>query len=66
MPYTTPVDNLSLYDGLPPAQAIVAAWTIPGSNPTVHATAQRHVRAAMPLLARAIERLVAERITQGE
>lgn len=48
------------YDHLPPVEAIVQAWTIKGPQPQYHDFAKNAVARAMPLLARAIERLVKE------
>lgn len=48
------------YDHLPPVEAIVQAWTIEGPQPLYHNAAKNAVAQAMPLLARAIERLVKE------
>lgn len=56
---TTPAGE-QRYDHLPAAEAVRAAWTQPGLNPAWHAEAQQVVRDAMPLVARALERLAAE------
>ncbi len=53
---TTP-DGLRHYDHLPAAEAIRLAWTSPGRNPDWHRKMQDTVRAAMPVLARALDRL---------
>lgn len=54
----TPITERGLrqYDKLTPVRAILDAWTVPGNNPAAHAEAQRIVRAAMPLLGRALDR----------
>jgi len=55
----TPVSERGLrqYDALPPLEAIVKAWNNPGKHPSHHEAARRTVRDAMPLLARALDRL---------
>lgn len=53
---TTPA-GLRRFDDVDPAQAVVRAWTDPGRFPGWHARAQRVVRSAMPVLARALDRL---------
>lgn len=50
---------LEKYDHLPPEQAIIRAWTDGDPSPRWHGLAMRDVHNAMPLLARAVERLVA-------
>lgn len=59
----TPVtDNgLRKYDHLPPEEALVRAWTTPGSHPRWNEARKQEVRDGMPLLARALDRLVNER-----
>ena len=56
----TPVTprGLRKFDHLPPAEAVIAAWTSTGSNPSWGEAAIAETRAAMPLLARALDRLV--------
>ena len=56
----TPVTprGLRKFDHLPPAEAVIAAWTSTGSNPRWGEAAIAETRAAMPLLARALDRLV--------
>ena len=56
----TPVTprGLRKFDHLPPAEAVIAAWTSTGSNPSWGEAAITETRAAMPLLARALDRLV--------
>lgn len=56
---TTP-RGLRRYDDLPPAEAVVQAWTSPGPRPDWHHACVAEVRAAMPLLARALDRLADE------
>ena len=58
----TPVSVVGLvkYDDRDPAEAIVYAWTKPGVNPEWHSRQVEYVRESMPLLARAIDRLVEE------
>ncbi len=57
---TTP-DGLRRYDHLPPAEAAVKAWTEAGPHPAWHKMAHRAAAEAMPLLARALDRMAAER-----
>ena len=56
----TPVTprGLRKFDHLPPAEAVVAAWTSAGSDPSWGEAAITETRAAMPLLARALDRMV--------
>ena len=56
----TPVTprGLRKFDHLPPAEAVIAAWTSTGSNPSWGEAAIAETRAAMPLLARALDRMV--------
>lgn len=56
----TPVTprGLRKFDHLPPAKAVTAAWTSAGSNPSWGEAAIAETRAAMPLLARALDRMV--------
>lgn len=56
----TPVtkEGLHMYDHLPPLVAVVSAWVNPGANPGWHYTMQDEVRKSMPVLARALDRLV--------
>lgn len=49
-----------IYDHLPAREAVLRAWTVPGSNPTWHESARREVAGVMPLLARALDRLARE------
>lgn len=59
----TPVTPSGLHgmDQLPPEEALVRAWTVPGRNPAWHRLTVRVVRDAMPLLARALDRLAEDR-----
>lgn len=52
--------TLNMYDGLPPEEAVAAAWTIKGRNPNYHVIKKAEVREAMPLLGRALDRLAEE------
>lgn len=56
---STPVteQGLQKYDGYPRVFAIDLSWREPGSNPEHHAKMQQVVREAMPLLARALDRM---------
>lgn len=58
--------SLEKYDHLPPEQAIIRAWTDGDPSPRWHALAIRDVDNAMPLLARAVERLVKRELTKHE
>ena len=51
--------NIEMYDKLPPDLAVVRAWNDPGRSPMAHREAQDNLRKSMPLLARALDRLVA-------
>ena len=55
----TPVSPAKLrrYDHLPAAEAASRAWAKPGVNPEWHREMRQRVRDAMPLLARALDRL---------
>jgi hypothetical protein len=61
-PYTD--KGLIQYDHLTPVEAVAKAWTEPGPHPAWHEETKRAVRDAMPLLARALDRLTTERGTQ--
>lgn len=50
--------NIEMYDMLPPDQAVARAWADPGRSPMTHREAQDNLRKSMPLLARALDRLV--------
>jgi hypothetical protein len=56
----TPVTEAGLrqFDNLPPGMAVAHAWTDAGNQPHYHRMMQDNVRAEMPLLARALDRLV--------
>jgi hypothetical protein len=56
----TPAANLEKYDHLDAADAVINAWLDPGDNPVWHRVMQKELHETMPLLARAIERLVEE------
>lgn len=55
-PYTE--SGLKQYDHLHPLEAVLRAWTEPGPRPDWHRAKKEHVRAASPLLARALDRSV--------
>lgn len=59
----TPVTPAGLrkYDDLPAALAVVRAWTNPGNEPGWDSRCKREARAALPVLARALDRLAVER-----
>jgi hypothetical protein len=48
------------FNAMPPVAAVRRAWTDRGNNPRYHKTSQRMVRAYMPLLAEALDRLAAQ------
>lgn len=52
--------DLTLYDHLPPEDAVRAAWKIAGRMPTYHMAMRMEVGDRMPLLARALYRLERE------
>ncbi len=56
----TPVseEGLKTYDDLPVEEAVALAWSEAGNNPTWHFRMQQIVRAQMPVLARALDRMV--------
>ncbi|WNN94561.1 hypothetical protein SEA_LEWANDO_58 [Arthrobacter phage Lewando] len=58
----TPVteDGLKTFDSLPADEAVLAAWMYEGNHPAWHHRMQQIVRAQMPVLARALDRLVEE------
>lgn len=58
----TPVTESGLrqYDHLEPVQAVLAAWNAPGPRPDWHLRMRLEVTNAMPLLARALDRLTQE------
>lgn len=55
----TPIteEGLAQYDDLPAGEAVLLAWTEAGNNPRWHMLRQDDVRAEMPVLARALDRL---------
>jgi hypothetical protein len=55
---TTP-EGLRQYDHLPAVEAVLLAWTDPGTHPAWHRDRQAELRRAMPVLARALDRLTA-------
>ena len=61
MTYTprTP-EGLRSLDHLEPADAVLRAWTEPGPHPEWHERTRAELHLAMPLLARALDRLEAE------
>lgn len=66
MPEPTPTtpEGLQQFDHLPAAEAVVLAWVVPGHAPRYHRDMQDLVRKQMPVLARAIERLVDQTHTE--
>ena len=56
----TPVtkEGLAKFDDLSPGEAVLMAWSEPGDNPHYHRMIQDDVRAQMPVLARALDRMV--------
>jgi len=61
-PYTpTTARSHTKWDDLPPEDALVRAWTEPGRNLRWHRMCIQVVRDCMPVLARALDRLVDER-----
>jgi hypothetical protein len=58
----TPVteEGLQQFDDLPPGIAVILAWSEPGDNPKWHYAMQDVIRGQMPVLARALDRLVKE------
>lgn len=53
-------EALTRYDRLPPAQAVLLAWTNPGPHPDWHTKMQERLRLEMPLLAHNLDRLAQE------
>lgn len=51
-------EGLVQYDGFSPGEAIFMAWSEPGDFPRWHAKQQEEVRKTMPVLARALDRMV--------
>jgi hypothetical protein len=58
----TPVtpSGLAQFDDLPAMQAVVKAWTDPGSHPDWHNHMKVRLSNQMPVLARALDRLAKE------
>lgn len=56
----TPVteEGLAQFDDLPAALAVALCWSEPGDNPRWHRKMQEEVRDRMPVLARALDRLI--------
>ena len=56
----TPVtkEGLEQYDDLQPGEAVLLAWSEPGNFPQWHRQMQNEVRKNMPVLARALDRMV--------
>lgn len=53
-------EGLRQYDDLSAAEAVARAWGDPGRYPTWHHRMQQIVRKQMPVLARALDRIVEE------
>lgn len=51
-------NNILMYDRLSPQEAVIQAWSDAGRSPAAHQAAQNRLRKDMPLLARALDRLV--------
>ena len=51
-------EGLEHFDDLPPGLAVALAWSEPGENPQWHRKMQAEVRKQMPVLARALDRLI--------
>lgn len=62
---TTPEGPRKL-DHLPPLEALAEAWSTPGPHPSIHLLHRRMVRDAMPLVARALDRLADDNPTTKE
>ena len=60
----TPVtpEGLARFDDLTPVQAVVKAWTVPGSHPDWHNHMKAMLSNQMPVLARALDRLAKEEV----
>lgn len=58
----TPVTpkGLQQFDNHDAVTAVIEAWTIQGNNPAWHQEMQKQVAVRMPVLARALDRLVKE------
>lgn len=57
---STPVteEGIIQFDELPPGVAVALAWSEVGENPAWHYKMQDEVRTQMPVLARALDRMV--------
>lgn len=57
---STPVTDAGLaqFDDLSPGEAVIMAWSESGDNPRWHHKMQDDVRAQMPVLGRALDRMV--------
>lgn len=64
-PTPTTATGVQVYDGLSPMEAVAMAWVYPGRKPDWHARKVAEVRRGMPVLARNLDRLVAELRAQG-
>lgn len=53
-------EGLEMFDGLPAVEAVIQAWTDAGPNPTWHHRMQQILKVQMPVLTRALDRLVVE------
>lgn len=51
-------EGLVQFDDLPPGAAVLLAWSEAGDNPRWHRKMQEEVRAQMPILGRALDRMV--------
>jgi len=52
--------DLTQYDDIPSGAAVLMAWSEPGDFPRYHKKMQEEVRKNMPVLARALDRMVKE------
>lgn len=61
-PLDTPMakEDLDQFDGLTAIEAVAKTWSEPGEFPTWHYRMQQIVRKTMPVLGRALDRLVEE------
>lgn len=53
-----PEPALNMYDDFAPGEAVILAWLAPGDFPRYHSKMQDEVRTNMPILARALDRMV--------
>lgn len=51
-------EGLKQYDDFAPGEAVIMAWSEPGAFPRWHIKMQDEVRTKMPVLARALDRMV--------